>query len=342
MYAAPADTETETDTQNRPLARLGNGTVREIAYSPDGTLIAAAGSLGIWLYDAESLAEVGRIAQRARYIAFSPNGRILASGHWSEQTVHLWDVETRESVGRLAFADDRGVTALTFSLDGRSLAAGYAGGDENGFVGLWNIGTHQQTARLNTAARSLWALAFSPDGQLLASGGHKNAGIDLWNVRSHALMTTFEGHNEKPYNHEVSTLAFSPDGETLASGSAYDDTIRLWEVSTGRQVAKLSKDHPNAEYQGVNCIAFSPDGALLTSTGDDGRILVWDTQTLKQLGVLETDAGCVSSIAFRPDGKTLASLNGGDAESARHKSWRHDSLPMECEDAREDCRNAAP
>ena len=319
VQALNTQTDVESSSLNEPMARLGNVTVREIAYSPDGSLIAIAGAIGIWFYDAESLVEVGRIAQGARYIAFSPNGRILASGHWSDRTVHLWDVKTREPVGRLVCADDWGATALTFALDGKTLAVGYAHGDANGVIGLWNIGTQQQTARLNTPARYLWALAFSPDGQLLASGGHKNAGISLWNVRSHALVATFEGHNEKPYNHEVSTVAFSPDGETLASGSAFDNTVRLWEVATGRLVAKLSKSNPNQEYQGVNSVAFNRDGTLLTSSGDDGKILLWDTQTLKQIGVLETDAGSVSSIAFRPDGKTLVSLNGGDAESARHK-----------------------
>ena len=144
VYVANAHTEGETGTQNQPIARLGNGTISEIVYSPDGKLIAAAGAIGIWLYDAETLAEVGRIAQGARYIAFSPNGRILASGHWSDRTVHLWDVKTREPVGRLVFAGDWGVTALTFDLDGKTLAARYADGD----IGLWDIGRQQQAARL--------------------------------------------------------------------------------------------------------------------------------------------------------------------------------------------------
>ena len=79
---ANAHTEEETSSRNKPTVRLGDGTVREIAYSPDGTLIAVIGVLGIWLYDAETLTDVGMISEGAYVIAFSPDGKTLASGSW--------------------------------------------------------------------------------------------------------------------------------------------------------------------------------------------------------------------------------------------------------------------
>ena len=105
VQAADTYTEAATGTQNEPIARLGNGTISDIIYSPDGKLIAAAGAIGIWLYDAETLAEVGIISGGAGAIAFSPDGQMLASGSRAERTVHLWDVKTQKRVGRLVFAD---------------------------------------------------------------------------------------------------------------------------------------------------------------------------------------------------------------------------------------------
>ena len=125
--------ETETGAQNEPIARLGDGTISEIIYSPNGELIAAAGAIGIWLYDAESLAEVGSVAQGATTIAFSLDGQIFASGLRTERTVHLWDVGTQKQVGRLRLSDGRGVSALTFAHDGKTMVVGYEGGD----IGLW-------------------------------------------------------------------------------------------------------------------------------------------------------------------------------------------------------------
>ena len=105
VRAADAQTEVETASRNEPTARLGNGTVGKIAYSPDGKLIAVMGAIGIWIYDAETLTEVGRIADGARIIAFSPAGGTLASGDWSDQTVSLWDVPTQKRVGKLLSPD---------------------------------------------------------------------------------------------------------------------------------------------------------------------------------------------------------------------------------------------
>lgn len=99
--------EVESDSHSRPIARLGNGTIHEIAYSPDGKLIAAAGSLGTWLYDAESLVKIGLLAGGTAPIAFNTNGQTLASGSWSDPSVHLWDLKSQEQVGGLLLSDQK-------------------------------------------------------------------------------------------------------------------------------------------------------------------------------------------------------------------------------------------
>ncbi|MDE0185432.1 MAG: sigma-70 family RNA polymerase sigma factor [Candidatus Poribacteria bacterium] len=313
---ANAHTEVDTNGRNEPTARLGNGVVTRLAYSPDGKLIAVMGAIGIWIYDAESLTEVGMIARGARTIAFSPDGRTLASGH-RDRTIYLWDVSTQKPVGSLLFPGRRGVTTLSYSLDGKTLAVGYG----NGNIALWDTATQQKTALLDTDSSILWTLAFSPDGKLLASGGCENPEISLWDVQTRTLMGSFDGHPRLDGwvpDSGVSSVAFSPDGKTLASGSVIDGTLRLWDVANRAQIALLSQSDTD-ELEDINDIAFSPNGAILASASDDDTIRLWDVHNQMRLGVINTNAGGVTSIAFRPDGKTLASLNCRRAATAGHK-----------------------
>ena len=268
------------------------------------------------MYDAESLAKIGMIPGGAAPVSFSPNGQTLASASWSEPIVFLWNVETQKQIGSLLLPDRRGITALTHTLDGKTLAVGYTNGD----IALWNTATQQRTALLDTTSRVVWALAFSPDGRLLASGGYKDATISLWDIQTGTLLETFDGHTRETImpDHGVSEIAFSPDGKTLASGSAVDCTLRIWDVASQTQIAVLLELDIDKD-EGINSVVFSPDGTILTSASDDGVIRMWDIRTLEQIGVLDTGAGGVTSVAFRPDGNTLASLNSRVAATARHK-----------------------
>ena len=256
------------------------------------------------------------ISGGAGAIAFSPDGQMLASGSGSEPTAFLWNVATRKRTGSMLLPDRRGITALTYALDGKTLAVGYTNGD----IALWDTATQQKTALLDTASSVLWTLAFSPNGRLLASGGYKDSTISLWDVQTKTLLRAFDGHTRdtRAQNHGVSTIAFSPDGKSLASGSAIDCTLRLWDVASRTQIDLLLELEADP-FEGIHAVAFSPDGALLASASDDAVIRMWDTRTLEQIGALVTRSGGVTSIAFRPDGKILASLGGRVAASARHK-----------------------
>ena len=185
---------------------------------------------------------------------------------------------------------------------------------------MWDIGRQQQAARLDAPTSFFSSVAVSPDGQLLASGGYENTTISLWDVQTQTLIGSFNGHTRdtRAQNHGVSTIAFSPDGKTLASGSGFDCTVRLWDVAVRTEIALLL-ELDTYELEGINSVVFSPNGTLLASASDDAAIRMWDTRTLEQIGVLETRSGGVTSLAFQPDGKRLASLNGRVAATPRHK-----------------------
>jgi len=139
------------------------------------------------------------------------------------------------------------------------------------------------------------AVAYSPDGQLLASASDDGT-ICLSDAKTGVWLRTLEGHGSW-----VMSVAFSPDGELLASGF-WDGTVKLWEVGTGRCLRTL-EGHGSR----VNSVAFAPDGERLASGSEDKTVKLWDVAAGRCLRTLEGHRQPVMSVAFSPDGELLAS-----------------------------------
>ena len=220
-------------------ARLGKGSVSgNLAYSPDGTRLAVASTVGIWLYDANSGVELSLLTGHKGSvfsIVFSPDGKTLASGDQGN-AVHLWDAETGQH--KMTLTGDTRISttvwSMSFSPDSTTLAATQAGVGSGSKIYLWdtNTGEHRQTLTGHTDHVN--SISFSPDGTTLASGGDDKT-IYLWNAQTGAHQQTLTGHTD-----DVADIAFSPDGTTLASGS-WDKTIRLWDAETGAHKQTLTE-----------------------------------------------------------------------------------------------------
>ena len=275
--------------------------INDLAFSPDGTILAGSSSdEAVHLWDPVTGAHKATLVGHTRAIttiAFSPDSQTLASGAW-DNTVRLWDIATEKEkfalTGHAYFGEHTsGISNVAFSADGQSLVS--AAFNEEG-VYVWNAGTGKHERTLDVGRIS--TLAFSPDGRTLATGARYE--LNLWDVPSGEHKAALTKHISY-----VNSLAFSPDGSTLVSGGG--SQLLLWDTETSAQKGEIGGHQSNGWH-----IAFSPDGSTLTSTGEYHTVHLWNVSDRQYKAALFSERidDWIGSIAYSPDGKTLAGGEG--------------------------------
>jgi WD40 repeat protein/tRNA A-37 threonylcarbamoyl transferase component Bud32 len=275
-----------------------------VAFSPNGRCLATAGhdgTVGIWTANSGRKIHALPHDRPVTSIAYSPDGQHLVTA-CQDATVRVWNALTGEPLGRLE-GKAVFIQEVAFSPDGRSVAGSSVRlriqGDravELGQVKAWNLSTHKEIFSAEGHTGRVLSLAFSPDGQYLASGSADHT-IRIWTAATGQKVLTLRGHTG-----QVRKIAFHPDGRRLASAAA-DGTVRVWEVPDGQEVLTL-RGHAGL----VNGVAFSPDGMRLASAGADQTVRVWDAITSPEATTLQGDLPIPAhAIAFSPNGRHFAS-----------------------------------
>jgi WD40 repeat protein/transcriptional regulator with XRE-family HTH domain len=279
---------------NIPVDPVG---VPDVAYSPDGKMIATMDNDGeVKLWDAKtgelSLSLDGGTGEFGGNVAFSPDGNTLAAA-WVTQIV-LWDIHSGEmkftlsgeSVGT-SVGYNLGVGQVSFSPDGKRLAAA----NLDGMPRVWELASQKEVLFLETGLGPSKAIAYSAEGNWLATGGDEGI-VKIWDAK----------RGDERYSLSlggiIHAVAFEPDGVRLAAASE-DGGVKVWDVTTGLETVSLPRT------SGLYDVAFLAAGRIATA-GQDGTTRLWDANTGQQMLVLAGPTSTVISVAGGPDGKRVA------------------------------------
>jgi WD40 repeat protein len=246
----------------------------------------------------------GRHTATVRCVAYSPDGKLLASGA-EDSLVIIRDADTLRERARLRHPS--WVYSMAFSPDSGRLAT-VAGGR----MKLWDVKTATELPTFRGHVGLVRSVAFSRDGSRVLSGGNAQDWLlRLWDAKTGEELRRFKGHSAG-----VWSVAFSRDGRRALSSSD-DGTVRLWDLETGELLASL-EGHTGS----VRCVAFSPDGSLALSGGGgplkdghwlDCTVRVWDLKTQQEIQRYESHSIPVWSVVFLPDGRRAISAGGAIA-----------------------------
>lgn len=277
--------------------------IRAIRFSADRKQIATAGcdSTHLWDLAQRRLLASQRLTRGFHSAAFSADGTMLATMA-DYGPVCLYDLRSRKCILQLSIYDkqvDVGHYSLpvAISADAKRLAYGRTVHE----IALWDVQKKRDSHRFPGHRSAVMALAFSPDGQILAAGNLSDGVAALWNPRAGKLLRTLCHKNDLSH---VRSLGFSPDGRLLACGGPHGE-VAVWELDRLKERFSIWLTHPAYGISPVLDIRFRRDGKTLAAVRDNGELSVWVAASGKRL--LHNDGSDMwDQAAIRPGGKVVA------------------------------------
>lgn len=289
--------------------------VRSLAFTPDGAILAAAGGdaedYAIHVWDAASGQTISTLVGHAGIVwdvKFSPDGRTLASVS-SDGTAKIWDWRSGNLVKTLDFPDQVG--SASFSPDGQTFAVGGLDDPQSLRAGIWVFSTNTWNPLIKIPEYvNITAMAYSPNGRWLVGGG-ASRNVQVWRASDGTSLFTLN------HPHPSLDVAISPDSSIAATATcsfAVDDEcteggVWLWDLTTGRLIGHL-EEFPDT----VESVAFSADGSFLIAASRDGTLRVYDTADYGMLYNADPPGGN-GVLALSPDDSLLAT--GGTSGEVR-------------------------
>lgn len=249
----------DTTSWQETILDAGPSYIDGMAFSPDGKYLATGdGSKSlIRMWDLSSTKVFWTISDCRSVFSFSPDGTLLALVGW-DNNIYIWDVGNNQPVR--AILSEGGTTKLIFSPDGKFLL-----GNSSRLVRVWNIPDGQEIMHFVNDG-IIWVFDIDPRGILLAAGGEDQA-VRVWEVSS--------GKEKSRFLHDdtVTALAFNTDGTLLATGSS-DKSARVWDIPSGQEVGRMMHDGE------ITLVSFDPDEDFIISSGNTSHIWPWSIANL--------------------------------------------------------------
>jgi WD40 repeat protein/energy-coupling factor transporter ATP-binding protein EcfA2 len=277
------------------------GEVNGIAFSPRGGLLATSGvddTTRLWkLPDGQPHGSPLRHDDYPQRLAFSPDGRMIATAAAYGGTATIWEVARGRRLMTIQLHDpsDENYNVQDIAFSRRLLATG----DSETQVRFWHVDSGHEYGKPLTNLEVVNAVTFSPDGTLVAAGLADRT-VHIWDVRTgQPYGPVLRGHTN-----QVWSVDFSPDGKLLASAGD-DRTVRLWDTATGQQHGRPILAHEDVIWR----VAFSPDGQTLATASGDGTAKRWQVSDGAPVeSELTAHEGPLNGLAFSPDGRTLGTV----------------------------------
>ena len=305
------------------IARLGQGIVEALVFSPHGHYLAIGTRVGLYLYDVATMLPVALWGtERGAWKAtFSPDGKWIAASDWDDN-VKVWDVYRGTCLTEIAIGDYP--STLAFSPDNQWFATSHS---ETATIFVWCPETGEMLTKFTGETEKsgrFMPIAFSPDAHLIASTGREEVdssgeSVLVWSVEQAEQIAHFTGHTSSIYS-----LCFSPCGRFLVSGGRKDGTVRVWDTVNWQQTSAYTG------YSAACMIpSYSSEGILRATVisydevfKDNAIITVWNLEDKEKLYVTEENIGEHAIVDFS-SGSRLVHESGDGSIKVWHFGEPH-------------------